>query len=435
MPASVSKGVVSADPSSPSALETVTTALTSLVKPEELAREKKMQVSEKVGKAAAMAASSSGCGQAPAKLSREAKQEEPRRPAQLEGAGETHGSERHGPGKAVVARSEADWHAVRSLWAIPAAPKNVGEMLTCRADGLPCVLRAFDAGLEVLSLPLRHHCTILGNSLLASHVADPTHCSVKEQHAVLLWTAAGRFAVQPIKGPVRVFPLELEPGVKKALLGEGRPLREGEGQMKMALSLPVGSGKQALYPDRCCFRLAESRIVFLLDLLEARKRPRSPSPLGVVELPSEARRGAALAALAATVASAYREARRATPSRASLPQGRSSSSSTAARSRRPRKGVEQTGEEAKRPELGTKAAETKPEASDTQKKGSSSTPAAPKRSKDGAVTRKSCRDERQGTAKRGRRKTGHGGSSQSQGPAGGQEGATSPVSRTSSSTS
>merc|ERR1712050_474615 len=87
---------------------------------------------------------------------------------------------------------------------------------------------------------------------------------------------------------------------------EQRSLPENEKRVLSTLNLPVKSGRQVLYPDRCCFGLADSNIIFLVDILTPR-----PNPSQLRQLEEEARQleeeakdlrtDAALAALAAVM--------------------------------------------------------------------------------------------------------------------------------------
>lgn len=270
-----------------------------------------------------------------------------------------------GPLPAVASRGEGEWH-FKSKWVLPLQPKNAADLLTFGSRGRPCELRAFLGAKETWSMAITHYCTILGSNLSNAHVADATHRSVQEQHAALIWTAAGRFAIEPIRGPIRVMSAMSQPGVKEALLQERRPLPGEERREREPLSLPVRSGRQELYTDRCCFQLADSCITFLVDILEPSSRLK-PSEY------EEARQGAALAALAAVMSKCHRDV--VEPSRlgASSTETRPGASSTETRNVPVAKEsgqAEQRGERREERELRSRNCKRKPERAARRRKSS-----------------------------------------------------------------
>ncbi|CAK0905237.1 unnamed protein product, partial [Prorocentrum cordatum] len=180
------------------------------------------------------------------------------------------------PGGVFAVRPPDQWHRwADPRWRAPAAPRGWQGMSSATAAGAagrgggPRSLRIFWDDLEVWRLPILHPCVVLGSTLEAAHVADLSDRSVQPQHAALLLRPDLRsFAVQPLGGPVLLFPPSAHPGVARALQKEGRsaPPETSGGAPAEA---DAGASPEALTPNRCCFRLAGSRLALFLDLLDA----------------------------------------------------------------------------------------------------------------------------------------------------------------------
>lgn len=170
--------------------------------------------------------------------------------------------------EALVKEPPREWLGVRPTrqWddvecSVQAPPRfKCAAMLNMGVDARACTLRIFAGDEEVWRMTVQEPCVIFGSNLDSAHVADYTHKSVKSQHAALLFEPdEGQFVVAPIKGKTRVSTPSAYPGVAAALAREGR---EQDQQSLVCVS----EGKTALNAGLCCFRLARSRLVYLLDL-------------------------------------------------------------------------------------------------------------------------------------------------------------------------
>eukprot|EP00928_Gymnodinium_smaydae_P016998 TRINITY_DN1645_c1_g2_i3.p1 TRINITY_DN1645_c1_g2~~TRINITY_DN1645_c1_g2_i3.p1 ORF type:complete len:616 (-),score=159.61 TRINITY_DN1645_c1_g2_i3:167-1960(-) len=194
------------------------------------------------------------------------------------------------PEDLLKVRSATEWRSLKSTWTIPPPAETWTKMLSYGPDERPCQLRIFHANEEVFSLALVEPCLLFGSGLKSAHVADLTHDSVKAQHAALIFGRAGHFTVEPINGRVQISPVSANAAVLAALAREGR--RAPSAEEDAVIDLQVGSGRSVLGPRSCCLRLAQSRLIFFLDVLPSgsgddtatlrkrRRRSMSRSPLG-----------------------------------------------------------------------------------------------------------------------------------------------------------
>lgn len=169
------------------------------------------------------------------------------------------------PSNMLAVRHADQWDNWKSAWEMPQVPSGWVSMLHAGPNGGPFELRVFDDKREVWRYPLMKPCVVIGSSLKASHLADLSHESIKEQHAALV-QCSGAFFLEPVNGKVRLSAPSCHAVVVEALVREQRLADAHAGDEGLAVEVAVGEGKRRMNTLLSCFQLARSRLVFFVDL-------------------------------------------------------------------------------------------------------------------------------------------------------------------------
>jgi len=126
------------------------------------------------------------------------------------------------------------------------------------------LLRAFDASSgELRSMAINNACMVFGSTLRHAHVSDVSHASVKGQHAAVLFQPPETMLLEAINGECTLTPAQSHPVIVAAL--ESEKLRLPSADTRDSVKVSVGSIAKKFSSRLCCFQLAESELVFLIQ--------------------------------------------------------------------------------------------------------------------------------------------------------------------------